>query len=419
MTEDGKFKVVVLSDHALSTSGVGTQTRHLIEGLLKKGNWSFRQFGAALKHTDYRTVVVNDDFVIKPIDGFGNPDLIRVTLATEKPDLLFIFTDPRFFTWLFDMEDEVHQICPIVWWHVWDNYPYPEFNNAFYDATDLINCHSHLTYTMIKDKDEYKNKTNFIPHSLPDHLFFKMENEKIKQHKINLLGEDRLDHFVGIWVNRNAKRKRPADVLMSWKIFLEKEEDATGNRNSILIMHTDPNDTEGPNLFRVAESLDIVDNVYFSTDRMEFDKMNVLYNISDICLNISFAEGFGLSTLEAMQTGTPIVAVCTGGLTRQVVDHRDKSENGVALPVELSTLVGSQLVPYIYEDYTTCETVAKGIFKIFNMSEKEKIALSSKVENYAHECFSLDDTIDKWDKTLRSTIKNWKKEYKRWELIEI
>jgi len=90
MTEDGKFKVLVLSDHALSTSGVGTQTRHLIEGLLKKGCWSFRQFGAAMKHQDYRTVVVNEDFIIKPIDGFGNPELIRVTLATEKPDILFM-----------------------------------------------------------------------------------------------------------------------------------------------------------------------------------------------------------------------------------------------------------------------------------------------------------------------------------------
>ena len=64
MTEDGKFKELVLSDHALSTSGVGTQTRHLIEGLLKTGNWSFRQFGAALKHEDYRTIVVNEDFII-------------------------------------------------------------------------------------------------------------------------------------------------------------------------------------------------------------------------------------------------------------------------------------------------------------------------------------------------------------------
>ena len=137
-TEKKKYKVVVLSDHALSTSGVGTQTRHLINGLLKKDTWTFRQFGAAMKHADYRTVVVNEDFIIKPIDGFGNPDLLRVTLATEKPDVLFLFTDPRFFTWLFEIEDEIKQICPIVWWHVWDNYPYPEFNRFYYEATELI-----------------------------------------------------------------------------------------------------------------------------------------------------------------------------------------------------------------------------------------------------------------------------------------
>ena len=285
MTEDGKFKVLVLSDHALSTSGVGTQTRHLIEGLLQKKKWSFRQFGAALKHQDYRTIVVNEDFIIKPIDGFGTPEMLRVALATEKPDLIFIFTDPRFFTWLFDMEDEIHQVCPIVWWHVWDNYPYPDFNDAFYEATDLINCHSHMTYTMVSEK--YPEKTNFVPHSLPDNLFFKMKDSEVLENKITLLGEDRKDHFVGIWVNRNAKRKRPSDLLESWSIFLDELQKKHGHRNATLIMHTEPTDSEGPNLFKVTEVLGIQDNVFFSRDRIEFEKMNVLYNITDFCINTS------------------------------------------------------------------------------------------------------------------------------------
>ena len=68
-----KKKILMLSDHALSTSGVGTQSRHLINGLLEKypGEWSFRQFGAAIKHDNYDVQVVNEDFVIKPTDGFG------------------------------------------------------------------------------------------------------------------------------------------------------------------------------------------------------------------------------------------------------------------------------------------------------------------------------------------------------------
>ena len=416
MTEDGKFKGLVLSDHALSTSGVGTQTRHLIEGLLKKGQWSFRQFGAALKHQDYRTVVVNDDFIIKPIDGFGTPDTIRVALATEKPDLLFIFTDPRFFTWLFDMEDEIHQVCPIAWWHVWDNYPYPDFNDTYYQATDLINCHSHMTYTMIKER--HAEKTNFIPHSLPENLFYKMPVEEIAMHRNNLLGEDRKDHFVGIWVNRNAKRKRPSDLLVSWSLFLQNLEKTHGHRNATLIMHTEPEDTEGPNLFKVVEELKIQDNVFFSRDRIEFEKMNVLYNISDFCINTSYAEGFGLSTLESMMTGTPIIAPKTGGLTRQVVDHNDGTHNGVALDIDFKTMVGSQTVPYIYEDYVQNENFATAMMSIHELSKKEKNKLSRKVKKYANEEFSYQGTIDLWHDTMIKTISDFKNRA-NWQIEEI
>ena len=410
--EKKKLKVLVLSDHALSTSGVGTQTRHLIEGLLKKNTWSFRQFGAALKHTDYRTVVVNDDFIIKPIDGFGSPELLRVTLATEKPDILFIFTDPRFFVWLFEMEDEIHQVCPIVWWHVWDNYPYPEFNDVFYQSTDLLNCHSHMTYKMIKDR--YPEKTNFIPHALPTNIYRRLDKKEVEFQKSQLLGFERSDHFIGIWVNRNAKRKRPGDVLHSWKLFLDKLEKEKGHRKGLLIMHTEPTDNEGPNLYKVTEMLGIQDSVFFSRERIDFDKMNLLYNISDFCINMSYAEGFGLGTLEAMMTGTPIIAAKTGGMTRQVVNHKDGSENGVALEIKQKTLVGSQSVPYIYEDYSSCEDAANGMMKLYEMNEYEKSILSDKVLKYAQEEFSLQKTIDLWHDTMIDTHENWKKRRKSW-----
>ena len=409
-----KKKILVLSDHALSTSGVGTQTRHLIEGLLKKNKYTFRQFGAALKHVDYRTIVVNDDFIIKPIDGFGDRDLLRVTLATEKPDALLIFTDPRFFIWLFEMEDEIHQLCPIAWWHVWDNTPYPAYNNTLYEATDLINCHSHHTYMQLCDR--FPEKVNFVPHSIPPEIFKPLPKNTIMSEKRRILGLDREDHFVGIWVNRNAKRKRPADVLESWKIFLDNLQKEQGHKNATLIMHCDPHDQEGPNLIAISEMLQISQNIMFSNERLDFDQMNTLYNISDFCLNISFAEGFGLSTLESMQAGTPIVAQKTGGLTRQVVDHRDNSENGVGLDVEMRTMVGSQQVPYIYEDYVSAETVSKAIMKMYNLSDKERDQLSEKVMKYVESEFKYQDTIDMWDKTLTSLIENWKENYKRFEI---
>ena len=402
-----KKKILLLSDHLLSTSGVGCQSRYLAFGLVQTGRWTVRQFGAAIKHTDYNTVRPHEDILIKPIDGFGSPELLKTTLAMEKPDVVLLFTDPRFFVWFFEMEDEVHQVCPIAYWHVWDNDPFPVFNKPFYECVDLINCHSHKTYEMVSEK--FPNKTNFIPHALPQDLFKPLSEAEKRGYKAQLLGEDRKDHFVGIWINRNAKRKRPNDTLESWKIFLDRLEKEKGHRNAVLIMHTDPLDQEGPNLYQTVELMNLSENVFFSVERLEFDKMNILHNISDFCINISLNEGFGLTTLESMQCGNPIIAQTTGGLTRQVVDHRDGSENGIALKTETRSLVGSQMVPYIYEDYVSSQTTAEAIFKLYDMGPEKRKELGQKARNYVLSEFNLSDVISRWDETLWDLTEKWDK----------
>ena len=407
-----KKKILMLSDHALSTSGVGVQSRHLINGLIEKNKWTFRQFGAAIKHNNYDVVQINPDFIIKPVDGFGNVDMLRQAIAAEKPDLILIFTDPRFFVWLWQIEDEIHQMCPVAYWHVWDNLPFPEFNSAFYEATDLINCHSHATYEMIKDK--YPEKVNFVPHTLPKEIFFRMKESDIRDAKIKALGWQKKDHFIAFWMNRNARRKRPNDVLLAWKKFLETNKDEAGKfPDAILLMHTDPKDSEGPDLFSTADMLGIQEHVVFSTERIDFAQINTLHNIADVCINISYAEGFGLATLEAMQAGTPIIAGKTGGLTRQVVDHRDGTENGVALDIKVKSLVGSQMVPYIFEDYVSVDETADAISKIFNMSEEDRKQLGDKVHSYVESEFDYQDMVDKWDETLTEMLENWKHRYNR------
>ena len=414
---NGKYKVLMLSDHALSTSGVGTQSRHLINGLLKKGTWSFRQFGAAVKHDSYDTVKISDDFIIKPIDGFGNKELLRMAIATEKPDAIFLFTDPRFYYWLFEMEDEIRQVCPIVYWHVWDNKPYPEFNDPFYEATDLINCHSHHTYEQVKE--HHPNKTFFVPHALPEDVFFPISEEERIEHKTRILGPERLDHFVLFWMNRNARRKRPNDLLYSFKLFLDELQEKEGHKNATLLMHTDPNDREGPNLFAVTEMLNIKNNVVFSNQRVDFQTINLLHNISDVCINISYAEGFGLSTLEAMNTARPIIAPLTGGQTRQVVNAYTGEENGVALPIELQTLVGSQTVPYILEDMVSNETISKAISKMYFMGPAARKELGLKARDYALSEFGYQKTVDLWHDTMIKTIQEFPFKKKNYTLLEL
>lgn len=405
-----KKKVLMLSDHALSTSGVGCQSRFLINGLIEKGTWTFRQLGAAIAHEDYEPVKVNDDFIIKPVDGFGNPEMIRQILVTEKPDLIFIFTDPRFFMWLWEMEDEIHQVCPIAYWHVWDNYPSPDFNKILYESTDLINCHSYLTYNIVKEM--FPERTGFIPHALPESIFYELSDYEKKQARKNVLGDRYDDAFVALWVNRNAKRKRPGDLIWAWSKFIRRLEEREGENyknDAFLFLHTDPNDTEGPNLYENIKMLNVVDSVVISPDRVDFNQMNLIHNAVDCCVQISYAEGFGLSTLESMQCGNPIIAQKTGGLTRQVVDHRDGSQNGIALDVDFQTLVGSQHVPYIYEDYCSIDKIADAFMKMYDMPPEDRKALGKKAKKYVSEEFAYQDTINSWHESLTNLIDNWER----------
>ena len=120
-----------------------------------------------------------------------------------------------------------------------------------------------------------------------------------------------------------------------------------------------------------------------------------------------------------MQTGTPIVAVKTGGLTRQVVDHRDGTENGVAVDVDVQSMVGSQQVPYIYEDYTRPESLADAYMKMYEMSEDERKELSKKVKSYVESEFDMQTTIDLWHETLSECIDNWQDRYQRYDCTTI
>lgn len=115
--------------------------------------------------------------------------------------------------------------------------------------------------------------------------------------------------------------------------------------------------------------------------------------------------------------GNPIIALKTGGLTRQVVDHRDGTENGIALDVEMRSLVGSQNVPYIYEDYVSVDTVADALYRLHDMGPEARRALGQKARDYATSEFAYQKTVDAWHETLLDTVENWRSRYRRVESI--
>jgi glycosyltransferase involved in cell wall biosynthesis len=406
-----KIKVLMISDHQLSTSGVGTQARLLTNGLVNTGRYTFRCLGAALKHEDERTIVVNDDFIIKPINGFGDPNLIRQVLVSEKPDVMLLFTDPRFFMHIFAHEDEVHQVCPIAYNTLWDNYPAPTFNRSLYESCDL--------YSFIKEWEP--QKAHYVPHAVSEDMYFPMNDADARNAKLAFFGTGRVDHFIPLFVGRNAHRKNTADIVCSFKMFLDELEKKYGHRKSTLVMHTDPFDIEGANLHAVVELFDVKDNVVFSNNRVGFDQMNALYNACDVCVNKSNAEGYGLPLLESRYAGKLNIGLRTGGITRQIEDKNTLEQYGVLIDPEVTTLRGTQQIPFIQEHSCSNETFAKALMTVYEFGEEKRKELGLRGMKYSHKEYSINNLITTWDETLTKLVDDWKHKRcpnsKMWETI--
>jgi glycosyltransferase involved in cell wall biosynthesis len=386
-----KIKVLTISDHPLSPSGVGTQTKYVIEALLKSGKFEVISLGGAIRHNDYRPIRVEpygEEWRIIPVDGYGTQDMIRSALRTEKPDILYFMTDPRFYGWLWDMENEIRPLVPMVYYHVWDNYPAPHYNHKYYVSNDRICAISKVTRDIVAEVAP-EVKLDYVPHAVDSEIFKPLENEAIqKMREDNLIEEDR-NKVIFFWNNRNARRKQSGSLVFWFKKFLDR----VGHDKACLIMHTDPKDGHGQDLGHIVEhlGLDTQRQVMFSTQKVNQGDLAALYNMVDCTINISDAEGFGLATLESLSCGTPIIANMTGGLQEQIRSGSDLF--GIPLFPESKAVIGSQDVPYIYEDRLSEGQVVSALEKMFVMTSEERKELGMKgrehvMKNYNFETFN-------------------------------
>jgi glycosyltransferase involved in cell wall biosynthesis len=423
-----KKKILVLSDHPLSPSGVGTQTKYMIEALLKTGRYKFICLGGAVQHADYTPQKVEpymDDWVVYPVDGYGTHEIIRSVLQKEKPDLLWFMTDPRFYGWLWEIENEIRPFMPMVYYHVWDNFPAPYYNANFYNSNDEVVCISKVTHEIVNTVAP-EVSSRYLPHAVNDNVFYKFTSAEQKQNALNIRSQlidtskyKNKNKKLFFWNNRNARRKQSGTLIWWFKEFL----DEVGHDKATLVMHTDARDPHGQDLPHIIHHLNIDDGqVLLSTNKVSPEELASMYNAVDFTINISDAEGFGLATLESLSCGTPIIVNMTGGLQEQVTDG--KNWFGWGIQPASKAVIGSLQVPYIYEDRINKEDFINTLKKALKLSPSKyenmsKLGMKHVKENYNFEKYekgwveTIDEIVEKhgsWDTRVG---------YKRWHLMEV
>jgi glycosyltransferase involved in cell wall biosynthesis len=403
-----KKKILLLSDDLRMASGIATMSKEFVLGTIDKYDWF--QVGAAINHPEAGKIldlsediqknygVADASLKILPWNGYGNADLIRQLINTEKPDAILHFTDPRYWTWLYDIEHEIRQNVPILFYAIWDDLPDPLYNRNYYESCDWIGCISRQTYGIIKrlsalhTKPTWKPKADwqvaYVPHGINTTIY--KPDEVPAEYRKEILGGKDFD-FVLYWSNRNIRRKQPADVIVAFQKFCDKIGKEKADK-VCLLMHTQPVDENGTDLPAVIDAVAPNCNIIFSDKRRLQNELNWNYNIADVTINIANNEGFGLATAESVMAGTPIIVNVTGGLQDQcgfkvegnilVADdyikigslHQWREWEGKAkpgpwaLPVwsRALALAGSVPTPYIWDDRVDIEDVAEAILKVYN-----------------------------------------------------
>lgn len=461
---ENRKKILLLCDDIRWTSGVSTVAREIVIGTAHRFNWV--NIGGSRKHPDKgKKLDLNDDtnkyagiddshVYIYPVDGYGSPEIIRAAIEVEKPDALMFFTDPRYWIWLFQMEQEIRQKIPIIYLNIWDDLPYPMYNKSYYESCDTLLAISKQTENINKVVLGEKAKEKiiqYVPHGINEKNFYPIASDKpeflaLRTFEANLFKGKKYKYKL-LYNARNLARKHTSDLMLAWKIFIDSlpEEEA---KECILVMHTQAIDEFGTNLIAVGEMLYGNHEKYsclIHDNQISVQVLNLLYNTCDATILPSSNEGWGLSITESMMCAKPIIATVTGGLQDQMrfedeegnwinftesfgSNHRGKYKKcgKWAFPIFANniSIVGSVPTPYIYDDRCAPEDIANTIKETYLLktSSPEEWEERGKAgydwvrseEAKMTAVYMSDTVID----TLDKTINNFEPRYK-WELIEV
>ena len=405
---DKRKKIMLICDDIRVHSGIAGVGREVVLHTAHHFNWI--NIGGAIQHPDQgkrldlsqstnETMGLTDSSVIMyPTDGYGNPDMIRQLIKIEKPDAIMLITDPRYFTWLFQIENEIRKQIPITYLNIWDDYPAPLYNLPYYEACDLLMGISKQTVNI--NKLVLGDKANsrilkYVPHGLNHEIFKPLDknDSNLKEFKKNLFKGKEYD-FALLFNSRNIRRKQIPDTILAYRYFIDTLpiEEA---KKCCLVLHTDRVNDHGTDLDAVIELIANDDkyNIIFTDARFEAYQMNMLYNSTDAQILLTSNEGWGLSLTEAILVGNPIIANVTGGMQDQMRFEDEegnwftpsaevpsnhlgtyKKHGEWAFPVFPVTrnLVGSPQTPYIWDDQCRAEDAAVQIKNVYSLTSEER-----------------------------------------------
>jgi glycosyltransferase involved in cell wall biosynthesis len=175
-----------------------------------------------------------------------------------------------------------------------------DFNSLIFSRLEALECHkarhiivpSFMTKNSLIDCGFSENRISVIHHGVDHHIFKKNYSSRfLLREKYGISNS-----FVVINVGQLIRRKRQIDIIKALQ----------GIPNTVFILVGSGG--EQANINSLAEKLG-VKVLYFK--HVSESLLVDLYNVADVYVHTSILEGFGLTMLEALACGLPVVAYRT------------------------------------------------------------------------------------------------------------
>lgn len=278
--EERRLDIVLVSDRTDDPTGFGTQMGFLYRGLSAKGH------NIHALHFDEADNLLNlrFDWVISLGDYYQVSRLAAMGEEVAK----------RWIHWLPISSDDIEE-------GFWRRISQPSD-----DAPPPRHIVAMSQFGMRALMKRGLSNVSCVPHGIEMDVF-----KPLLMHDVDTLRREHMvdGHFVVIFVGRNTKRKRVDHLLTIFAKMLQ----ATGNGAKIKFILKTEEKYSHISVTEFAASLDaefgtnLKDHYLLFDEKLMAKQLNELYNMAHVGISATGGEGFGLTTLECVAAGVPVI----------------------------------------------------------------------------------------------------------------
>jgi glycosyltransferase involved in cell wall biosynthesis len=302
------MKIIYISDSPTVSTGYGRVGKMLLDSFVKAGHEVVAiGWGYSGEPHDLPYKIIPCD---TQRDSFGE-NILANFIRTERPDILFTLGDP----WMTEFVPNMEERQAVTWISYFpiDGYPIPPSWHKWIKSADIPVVFSEFAQNLISQT--LNIEVPLIYHGVDTKTFYPLDKASVRE-EFGTEGK-----FVVGTVARNQPRKNLPALIKAFSRFSKNKDDV------ILYMHTQIRDV-GWNMDELVSRFDIKDKAYTTPDfsalkGLPDEELNKVYNLFDIFVLPTMAEGFGLPIVEAQSCGVPVLVTDFSACSELVVNRQE------------------------------------------------------------------------------------------------